>query len=128
MTSSANRIPDLPSEDEVELARETGRKLAAIIGRGGHAQLRVYDGDDQFLIPMAAMKVLAEVLNQMAQGNAFSLVPVGYMLTAQEAADLMNVSRPYLVKFLENGEIPYSKSGRHRRIKHEDFVAYIRKN
>jgi len=127
MTSSADRIPDLPSEEEVELARETGRKLAAIIGRGEHAQLRVHDGDDQFLIPMAAMKVLAEVLNQMAQGNAFSLVPVGYMLTTQQAADLMNVSRPYLVKLLENGEIPYSKAGRHRRIKHEDLVAYIRK-
>lgn len=127
MSSSANRIPDLPSEEEIELARESGRKLAAIIGSGESAQLCVHNGDDQFLIPISALKILAEVLNQMAQGNAFALMPVGYMLTTQQAADLMNVSRPYLVKLLERGEIEFTKAGRHRRIKHEDLVAYIKK-
>lgn len=121
------RIPDLPSEEEMELARETGRKIAAIRGRGNKAHLCVHDGDDEFLIPMAALKILEAILNQMAQGNAFSVLPVGYMLTTQQAADLLNVSRPYLVKLLENGEIAFTKAGRHRRIKHADLVAYMRK-
>lgn len=126
MANSELRIPDLPSDEEVELARETGRKIAAVIGQGDAAQLCVHDGDDRFVIPMRAMKLLAEILNQMAQGNAFALLPVGLMLTTQQAADLMNVSRPYFVKLLEEGEIPFTKTGRHRRVKHEDLVAYMR--
>lgn len=127
MASTEQLIPDLPSEQDVALARETGRKIAAIIGQGDTAQLCVHDGGDRFLLPMSAMKLLAEILNQMAQGNAFALMPVGYMLTTQQAADLMNMSRPYLVKLLEQGEIPFTKAGRHRRVKHEDLVAYMQK-
>lgn len=127
MASSELRIPALPSDEDVRLARETGRKIAAVIGQGETAQLCVHDGDDQFVIPMRAMKLLAEILNQMAQGNAFVLMPVGYMLTTQQAADLLNVSRPYFVKLLEQGEIPFTKAGRHRRVKHGDLVAYMQK-
>ena len=125
MGSSNLKIPDLPSDEDVELARESGRRLAAIVGSGDSAELCVHNGEERFRIPMAAIKVLNEVLNQMAQGNAFALMPVGYMLTTQQAADLMNVSRPYLVKLLEGGEIPFTKAGRHRRVKHEDLVAYM---
>lgn len=127
MASTERLLPDLPSEEDVALARETGRKIAAVIGQGDTAQLCVHDGDDRIVVPMKAMKLLAEILNQMAQGNAFALMPVGYMLTTQQAADLLNVSRPYFVKLLEQGEIQFSKAGRHRRVKHEDLVAYMRK-
>lgn len=127
MASSELQIPDLPSDEDVQLARETGRKIAAVIGQGDTAQLCVHDGDDRFMIPMGAVKLLAETLNQMAQGNAFALVPVGYMLTTQQAADLLNVSLPYFVKLLEQGEIPFTKAGLHRRVKHEDLVAYVQR-
>lgn len=127
MATSEQRIPDLPSDEDVKLARETGRKIAAVIGQDDTAQLCVHDGDERFMIPTGAMKLLADILNQMAQGNAFALMPVGYMLTTQQAADLLNVSRPYFVKLLEQGEIPFSKAGRHRRVKHEDLVAYMQK-
>lgn len=73
------------------------------------------------------MKLLANILNRMAQGNAFALMPVGYMLTTQQAADLLNVSGPYLVKLLGQGEIPFTMAGHHRRVKHEDLVAYMQK-
>ena len=127
MSTSNNKVPSLPSDEDIALARESGRRLAAIIGKGDQAQLCLYDGDEKIVLPMAAMRTLAELLTQMAQGNAFSLVPIGYTLTTQQAADLLNVSRPYFVKLLGNGEIPFTRVGRHRRIKYEDLVAYMAK-
>ena len=60
----------------------------------------------------------------MAQGNAVSLIPIHAELTTQEAADLLNVSRPFLIKQIELGEISHHKVGKHRRIHVTDVMAY----
>jgi predicted DNA-binding protein (UPF0251 family) len=60
-------------------------------------------------LPSAVLELLKNVMVQMAQGNAITLVPIHAEMTTQQAADILNVSRPYLVKLLEKGDMPFSK-------------------
>lgn len=84
-----------------------------------HANKRV-----SVIIPGAAFDHFMELLGQMANGNAVTIVPLHAQLTTQEAADILNVSRPYLVALLTDGKLPYHKAGTHRRIKAADLFAY----
>jgi excisionase family DNA binding protein len=75
-------------------------------------------------IPASIFEVLARVADDMAQGKAIVIVPVGHELTTQEAADILNVSRPHVVKLLESGQIDFHLVGTHRRVYFEDLMAY----
>lgn len=116
----------IPQDEDAQLSRESSRILAPHINSAArHIKIIEPDGTEQSaLIPAAAYRLLVDVLTQMAQGNAVTLIPIHAELTTQEAADLLNVSRPYLIKQIEAGAIPYHKIGRHRRIRFEDLMAY----
>lgn len=75
-------------------------------------------------MPPTIFNVLMKVLAVMSEGKAFSLIPMDEELTTQQAADILNVSRPYLNKILDLGEIPHRKVGRNRRIKFHDLLEY----
>ena len=120
--------PDLPTAEEVTLARESSRLLSLYLSSQDESQsIRVIDaaGEHEAVrLPTATYRLLIDILSEMAQGNAVSLIPVHAELTTQEAADMLNVSRPHLVKLLDGGTIPFHKVGTHRRVYYQDLVSY----
>jgi excisionase family DNA binding protein len=72
--------------------------------------------------------MFAQILDQLAQGRGVQILPKVTELSTQQGADMLNVSRPYLIGLLESGEIPYRKVGRHRRIRFEDLMDYMRRD
>ncbi len=116
----------IPSDDDTKLSQESSRILTTYLSPNVHQiEFVAADGNKhQATIPAAAYRLLVDALTQMAQGNAVSLVPIHAELTTQEAADLLNVSRPYLIKQIELGKIPHHKVGKHRRIHFNDLIVY----
>lgn len=127
MTTASHAHP-LPSAEEVALARESGRALSAYLQtRAETQQIGIVDdkGDAHPVqVPVSALRLLVDVLTEIGAGNAVSIIPIHAELTTQEAADVLNVSRPFLVQLLERHEIPFHKIGTHRRVRYQDVIAY----
>lgn len=127
-----------PTESESQMALESSRRLGSMVAgldrsefeaaENGGAEIAVQvkgqANRETFTIPLAALRLLRVILDEMAQGNAVTLTPVHAELTTQESADMLHVSRPFLIKLLESGDLPYRKVGRHRRVRFDDLMAY----
>lgn len=117
----------LPSASEKAAAKQLLTIIAA--RRDGDAKLRVFDDEKktaEITLSPALSDLLIELLRHISSGDAVTLVPISKMLTTQQAADILNVSRPFLISLLERGDIKFELVGRHRRIKAEDLFAYKR--
>jgi excisionase family DNA binding protein len=113
-----------PSEADAEVARSSSRTLA----RYGRKNLKVQVHGETVELPASAVNLLVRILTEMANGNALTLIPIHAELTTQQAADLLNVSRPYFITLLEQGKVPYRKVGKHRRILFRDLMDYKRRS
>jgi excisionase family DNA binding protein len=121
MSSTLRERTVLPPDDPSDLAR-FARGLIDVKAPA-RAKLVGPDGA-QIEIPEDLYGVLRDVVSALSQGMAISIAPHNTMLTTQEAADLLNISRPTLVRLLSDGEIPYTMRGRHRRVLLRDILAY----
>jgi len=121
-------IQNLPSPEEMVLAKMSSQELSAIVKTTGNSQQLQVLGKDgkshQIEIPSSALKLLVEVLTQLGQGNSVNIIPVHAELTTQEAADMLNMSRPTFIKLLDNKEIPYSRKGNRRKVAFVDVMEY----
>jgi excisionase family DNA binding protein len=116
----------LPSANERAAANQLRQILAA--HTASDTKLRVLDEKTkepcEITLTLALSSLLMELLRHVGHGDAVTLVPVSQMLTTQQAADILNVSRPFLISLLDRGELEHTLVGRHRRIKAENLFAY----
>lgn len=119
--------PKIPSPEDIELAAASKSILTGEIDLEKQFQeLKIkQNGSEEWVkVPSSAYQLLIDILAQISQGNGVAIVPVKSELTTQQAANLLNVSRPYLIKLLESEKIPYRQVGKHRRILARDLYQY----
>ncbi|MFO8235152.1 MAG: helix-turn-helix domain-containing protein [Bacteroidales bacterium] len=116
----------IPSKEEQLTALKSYSVLASSIDqlRNDNPEIEIEETEEKIRIPISALRLLADILKQISQGNPISIVPIATEMTTQAAAELLGCSRPHVVKLLEEGRIPFTKVGRHRRIKYEDIVRF----
>jgi excisionase family DNA binding protein len=129
MTGLAYRHPPLTAADAA-IAKAASKELAHFARTKRPLKLRVREAgqDHPIELPAGAVALLLDVLGAMASGRGVTLIPENAELTTVEAAEILNVSRPFLIKLLEEGAIPHRKVGRHRRIRIEDLMDYKRRD
>lgn len=116
-----------PSPHDIEVAAASTRMLGPLSEAKGDLQLTVTGEDGvtgQLCVPASALHLLFAALAEMACGNPVTLLPLNTELTTQQAADILNVSRPYLVGLLERGDMPFRKVGVQRRVQVRDVMTY----
>lgn len=118
--------------EEVELAKAAQRCLIGALDHSKAVNIvileegveRTSDGAPVLRLPPKVLRMFADMLGAMSQGQAITILPRSMEVTTQEAAMILNVSRPYLIKLLNENKIPFHKLGKHRRIRLEDVLQY----
>ena len=117
----------LPEDKTAKLARASAAELSKLLDRlpvSKQSHVKIEIDEQDLILPVQALVLLRNLLDELARGNEVTIVPLHAELTTQQAADVLNVSRPYLIKLLERGERQFTKVGTHRRIRFNDLMAY----
>jgi len=115
-----------PTKEERRVAKESLDTIKATLSELDSAfpEIEIEETHEKIRLPINALRLLVQILEETSKGNPISIVPIAAEMTTQAAAEMLGVSRPHVVKLLEEGEIPFTKVGRHRRIKYEDVRDY----
>lgn len=113
-----------PESEQAALGEIDRFLVHALMPDGTSSPRMVGPNGEEIELPRSLFHVLHQVVRHLAQGKVITVVPLNKNLTTQEAADILNVSRPYLIKLLDQGEIPFVKTGTHRRIRFSDLMQY----
>lgn len=115
-----------PTKGEQIAAMESYDALAAALKnlKSDNPEIEIEETEDRIKIPLKALVLLAKILKATGQGKPISIVPIATEMTTQAAAEFLGCSRPHLVKLLEEGKMPFTKVGKHRRIKFEDLANF----
>jgi excisionase family DNA binding protein len=115
-----------PTPQESALARASGQRLSRVAQGNRPVRFHIDDEKEEQPIdlPAGAVALLRDILEAMAAGRGLVLISENSELTTVEAANLLNVSRPFLIKLLDEGAIPHRKVGKHRRVRIEDVMNY----
>jgi len=118
--------PVAATDAELPLARESSRRLAQYLKRSQPLRVTPEDGTgaEAIVLPASALRLLVRLLAEMAAGNAVTLIPVLAELTTQQAADLIGVSRPFIIKQIEADKLPHRRIGTHRRVMFKDLMDF----
>ncbi len=116
----------VPAPADAELAASALRGLDSALGTEGAVRLQFSGQGGEVEVPRSALAALAQVLESFAHGEGVTVVPAHAELTTQQAADVLNVSRPFLIGLLETGQIDFRTVGRHRRVKAASLIRYLR--
>jgi len=118
----------LPSAEEVALAKVGSQELSAVLESNGDIQnfeVMGKKGETHSVqLPASAVQLMIEVLTQLGQGNSVNITPIHAELTTQEAADLLNMSRPTFIKLLDEDTLPHTRTGNRRKVAFVDVMAY----
>ncbi len=131
MMSSLLKHDTLLSENDKLIAAKASTALESHINASHEVRILFADDEktfDALSIPAPAIRLLNDILKEMANGNYVKLAPTNALLTTQEAADMLSVSRPFLIKLLDNGKIAFQRLGSHRRILASDLIAFKEKS
>ncbi|MDD2983791.1 MAG: helix-turn-helix domain-containing protein [Crocinitomicaceae bacterium] len=117
-----------PSKKEQIAAMKSYTALIATIEElhSVNPEIEIEETQEKIKIPLKALKLLAKILKATSEGQPISVVPIATEMTTQAAAEVLGCSRPHFVKLLENGKIPFTLVGRHRRVKFEDVINFKR--
>ncbi|HNX84998.1 MAG: helix-turn-helix domain-containing protein [Bacteroidales bacterium] len=118
-----------PTTQEQLAAKESYESLVSSIGllQNNLAEIEISETGKRIRIPVSVLKLLVQILKEISQGNPVTVVPEATEITTQAASEVLGCSRPHVVRLLEEGKIPYSKVGKHRRIRYDDLMSFKKK-